>query len=113
MPLQTKPQDEPSAVCFHVEPRDQSIEVTVSLVPEQNDPPFHVAGPVRFDNHDTFKARAIWVGLTPAVAEDTTRSFNVTARQLRELGFRVELTPEKQKKEQEIDQKRNREESVA
>ena len=67
----------------------------------------------RFDDNDTFRVRAIWVGLTPAVAEDGGRSFNVTARQLRELGFRVELTPENQKKEEEIDQKRNRKESVA
>ena len=113
MPLQTKPQDEPAAVCFHVEPREGSIEVSVSLLPQQNDPPFRVPDPARFENHDAFKGRAIWVGLTPAVAEDGQRSFNVTARQLRELGFRVELTPENQKKEDEIDQKRNREENVA
>lgn len=112
MPLQTKPQDEPAAVCFHIEPRERSIEVSVSLLPQQN-PPFHVQGTAQFDNHDTFKGRAIWVGLTPAVAEDGGRSFNVTARQLRELGFHVELTPEMQKKEDEIDRKRNREENVA
>lgn len=112
MPLQTKPQDEPAAVHFHIEPRDGSIEVSVSLLPDQN-APFRVQGSARFDGHDTFRGRAIWVGLTPAVAEDGGRSFNVTARQLRELGFRVELTAEKQKKEDEIDQKRKREESVA
>lgn len=112
MPLQTKPQDEPAAVHFHIEQSDSSIEVSVSLIPEQN-APFRVHGPARFDDYDTFRGRAIWVGLTPAVAEDSGRSFNVTARLLRELGFRVELTPENQKKEEEIDQKRNREESVA
>lgn len=112
MPLQTKPQDEPASVRFHVEPRDSSIEVSVSLLPEQN-APYRVESAARFENHDTFKDCAIWVGLTPAVAEDGERSFNVTARQLRELGFRVSLTPEKQKKEDEIDQKRNRKEGVA
>lgn len=113
MPLQTKPVDEPAAACFHVETREGSIEVSASLVPQQNDPPFRIGGLARFDSYQAFKGRAIWVGLTPAVAEDSTRSFNVTPRQLRELGFHVELTPESQKKEAEIDQKRNREESVA
>jgi hypothetical protein len=114
MPLQTKPQDEPAAVCFHIEPRDHGIEVSVSLLPQQPDPPYRIGGPpARFESHDAFRGRAIWVGLTPAVDEDGGRSFNVTARQLRELGFQAELTPEKQKKEEEIDRKRNREESVA
>lgn len=113
MPLQTKPQDEPAAACFHIEPRDQSIEVSVSLLPQQKDPPFRITGSARFESEEAFRGRAIWVGLTPAVAGDGDRSFNVTARQLRELGFHVELTPENQKKEEEIEQKRNRKESVA
>jgi hypothetical protein len=33
--------------------------------------------------------------LTPAVAEDQNRSFNATARQLRELGFLVGVPAEK------------------
>lgn len=115
MPLQTKPQDEPAVVRFHADQREGALIVSVSLQPQQQNPPYTIAADSssHFHSRDDFKARAIWAGMSPAIAEDNGRSFNATARQLRELGFSVELSAENQKREKEIDQKRKREESAA
>lgn len=101
MPLKTKPEDKPAAICFHLDfkghdSEDQGpLEVTAALLPNQLEHPYRIAGGApHFDNRDDFKARAVRIGLTPAVAEDPGRSFNATARQLRELGFSVELKEE-------------------
>jgi hypothetical protein len=92
MPLQTKPEDYPAAVCFHISQPDGAFEVTVSPVTPDNQLPYRIQGGApRFADRDAFKAKAVQVGLTPAVAEDQERSFNATARQLRELGFSIEL----------------------
>lgn len=98
MPLQTKPEDKPAAVCFHFDLEDHGpLGVTVSLLPNQSEQPYRIQGGApHFDNRDAFKARVVEVGMSPAVAEDQNRSFNATARQLRELGFDVELDLEKQ-----------------
>ncbi|MGC2301177.1 MAG: hypothetical protein WA476_20400 [Acidobacteriaceae bacterium] len=100
MPLDTKPEDKPAAVLFHLSPGDGAFAVTSTNLPQKRDPPFRIMGGVLdFDNRDAFKARAVQVGLTPAVAEEEGRSFNATARQLRELGFEVELEEEKEEEE--------------
>lgn len=95
MPVQTMAEDVPAAVCFHLEPKGESLEVTVALLPQQNDPPYRIeSGAPQFQDRDAFKRKVVEVGMTPAVAEDPGRSFNATARQLRELGFSVETQSE-------------------
>jgi hypothetical protein len=90
MPLQTKPEDLPSAVRFHLNEQGGALEVTCALVGDAS--PYRIQGGApRFDSQDAFKAKAEAVGLSPAIAEDTDRSFNATARQLMELGFSVEF----------------------
>jgi len=70
--------------------------VTCALLPEQKNPPYTIeGGNPHFESRDEFKAKVGYAGLTPAVAEDQNRSFNATARQLRELGFFVNITAEK------------------
>ena len=106
MPLKTKPEDKPAAICFHLDFKDRDsqdqgpVEVTATLLPHQSELPYRIdGGTPRFDSREDFKARAVGIGMTPAVAEDPGRSFNATARQLRELGFTVaveEEEPEKQ-----------------
>jgi len=92
MPLQTKPEDYPAAVRFHLSQPDGAFEVTVSAVPSEDQLPYRIQGGApRFPDRDAFKAKAVEAGLTPAVAEDQNRSFNATARQLRELGFSVDV----------------------
>ena len=92
MPLKTQPEDYPAAFCFHVAENDSSLRVTVSLVAADTPGPYRIeGGEPRFTSGDEFKARAVEVGLSPAVAEDPRRSFNATARQLRGLGFSVQL----------------------
>lgn len=92
MPVQSKPEDKPAAVRFNVERQDNGLEVTCALLPSSNDLPYRVQGGAPlFNDRDAFKARVVQVGMTPAVAEDQGRSFNATARQLRELGFSVEV----------------------
>lgn len=101
MPLDTQPEDKPAAVLFYLSENDGTFEVTSSNLQQKKDPPFRVVGGVlRFENRDAFKARAVQVGLTPAVAEDEGRSFNATARQLRELGFEVQLEQEKEEEQE-------------
>ncbi len=95
MPLQTKPEDKPAPVRFSVSEKDDVLEVTVSLLPLKKEAPWVLQGGTpQFENRDAFKARVVEVGLSPAVAEDQGRSFNATARQLRELGFLVGLPQE-------------------
>ncbi len=98
MPLKTKPEDKPASVCFHLDFKDAGpIEVTASLLPNQNQHPYRIQGGTpRFDNRDAFKSKVLEVGMSPAVAEDPGRSFNATARQLRELGFSVEAEEKEQ-----------------
>lgn len=95
MPVQTKPEDKPAAVYFHLAHKDDALEVTVTALPQQNSLPYRIQGGApRFGDRDAFKGRVVEVGLTPAVAEDEGRSFNATARQLKELGFSVEVEKE-------------------
>lgn len=98
MPLKTRPEDKPAAICFHLDCGDHgSVEVTATLLPNQSAQPYRIdGGAPRFSSREDFKARAVRIGLTPAVAEDPGRSFNATARQLRELGFTVEVEKEEQ-----------------
>ncbi|HEX4068417.1 MAG TPA: hypothetical protein VHZ09_20525 [Acidobacteriaceae bacterium] len=92
MPLQTKPEDYPAAVRFHVSQPDGAFEVTVSSVTSEDQLPYCIQGGApRFPDRDAFKARVVEAGMSPAVAEDQSRSFNATARQLRELGFSVDV----------------------
>jgi hypothetical protein len=90
MPLQTKPEDLPSAVRFHLNEQGGALEVTCTLVGDAS--PYRIQGGTpRFDSRNALKTRAEAAGLSPAIAEDTDRSFNATARQLTELGFSVEV----------------------
>lgn len=92
MPLQTKPEDFPAAVRFQLADQDRALEVTCSLVTDESQSPYRIAGGApHFADRDAFKAKIVEVGMTPAVAEDQGRSFNATGRQLRELGFSVDL----------------------
>ena len=96
MPVDTKPEDKPAAVCFHVHSHDGALSVTCSLVGEAEKHPYSIDdGAARFSSREDFKAKAVAAGLSPAVAEDERRSFNATARQLRELGFTVHVKEEK------------------
>jgi len=90
-----KLEDRPGAVCFHLADKDGGLEVTVSQLSQQSERRYRVQGGApRFASRDEFKARAIQTGFSPGVAEDPGRSFNATARQLRELGFDVALETE-------------------
>jgi hypothetical protein len=93
MPLQTKPEDLPAAVRFSIEPKDGFIEVGCTALPQKEEWRYRLndGAAVHFADRDAFKARVVQAGMTPAVAEDAGRSFNATARQLREIGFSVEL----------------------
>lgn len=92
MPLQTKPEDKPAAVRFHLGRKGKAVEITCSLLPHHSHPPFRIEGDApRFKNRDSFKAKVVAIGMTPAVAEDEDRSFNATARQLQSLGFSVQV----------------------
>ena len=92
MPLKTKPEDYPAAVRFHAAETDGSFAVTCTNVTPEGQRPYRIeGGGPRFANREQFKAKVVEIGMSPAVAEDQDRSFNATARQLRELGFSVEL----------------------
>jgi hypothetical protein len=92
MPLQTQPEDFPAPVRFHVAENDGAFQVTVTPVTPGNQLPYRIeGGQPRFPNRDAFKAKVLEAGMSPAVAEDQSRSFNATARQLRALGFSIEL----------------------
>jgi hypothetical protein len=100
MPLQTKPEDKPAPVRFDISGKDGAFGVTCALLPLKDAAPYRIEGDLaEFANRDAFKARAVEAGMTPAVAEDENRSFNATARQLRALGFRVELTEKEREQE--------------
>ena len=92
MPAKWKPEDKPAAVCFHLAEIDGGLQVTVSQLPQSREQRYRVKGGApHFANRDAFKARVVQIGFSPSVAEDTGRSFNATARQLRELGFDVAI----------------------
>lgn len=92
MPVDTKPEDKPAAVCFHLEPKQEGLEVTCTLHSNAEAAPYRIEGGApTFDSQRAFKGKAVDVGLSPAVAEDWGRSFNATARQLQKLGFSVEV----------------------
>jgi hypothetical protein len=102
MPVDTKPEDLPAAVRFSLQPRDGFIEVACTELPQKEDWRYRLHdGAVRFASQDAFKAKVVYAGMSPAVAEDTGRSFNATARQLRELGFSVELPQQQQDQKQQ------------
>jgi hypothetical protein len=92
MPVETKPEDKPARVCFHRNGKEGELEVTCSMVTGQATAPYRIeGGAARFGSVRAFKAKVVDVGMSPAVAEDPSRSFNATARQLRELGFEVDV----------------------
>lgn len=92
MPLQTKPEDYPAPVRFQFAENDGGFRVIARPVTRDHQLPYRIeAGETGFSNREDFKAKVVQVGMSPAVAEDQNRSFNATARQLRELGFTVEL----------------------
>lgn len=92
MPVSTKPEDKPAAICFHLNFKDNGLEVTCTLLPQKEGDPYRIeGGSPTFADRDAFKAKAVELGFTPAVAEDPGRSFNATARQLQNLGFSVEV----------------------
>jgi hypothetical protein len=96
MPVQSKPEDVPAAVRFQLNQREGSLEVSCALLPQQTSRPYSVEdGSVRFDSRDAFKAAVVRAGMSPAVAEDEGRSFNATARQLRELGFAIVVSQDR------------------
>jgi hypothetical protein len=92
MPVDTKPEDKPAAVCFHLDFQDNGLAITCSPVTAAGQRPFTIQGGTpRFVDREDFKKRVVSIGMSPAVAEDERRSFNATARQLRELGFSVRV----------------------
>jgi hypothetical protein len=100
MPHQTKPEDKPAAVRFHIFDMDGGLEVSCALLPMKKTPPYRIEGGApRFGSRDAFKAEVVEAGMSPAVAEDERRSFNATPRQLRKLGFVVETEEEKREEE--------------
>ena len=92
MPVESKPEDKPAAVCFHFDFKDDGLEITCSPVSGPQQRPYTILrGAPHFPDRDALKAKVVSIGMSPAVAEDERRSFNATARQLRELGFSVRL----------------------
>lgn len=92
MPVDTKPEDKPAAVCFNFDFQDNGLAVSCSPVGDTQQRPYSIqSGAPHFTNRDDFKAKVVSIGMSPAVAEDERRSFNATARQLRELGFSVRV----------------------
>ncbi len=96
MPVDTKPEDKPAARPLppglsgqrprhHLQPRHR---------PRTSAPSPIQGGTPRFTDRDDFKAKVVSIGMSPAVAKDDSRSFNATARQLRELGFSVRVKKE-------------------
>jgi hypothetical protein len=92
MPVATKPEDLPAAVCFHLDFQQNGLQVSCTLLPRREGHPYRIEGGTpQFANRDEFKAKVVDVGMSPAVAEDPGRSFNATARQLQKLGFSVQV----------------------
>jgi hypothetical protein len=96
MPVESKPEDKPAPVCFHFDFNESGLEITCSPVTGSAKIPYAIqGGNPRFTNRDDFKAKVVSIGMSPAVAEDERRSFNATARQLRELGFSIRVKKKK------------------
>lgn len=92
MPVDTRPEDKPAAVCFHFEPNGDGLDIACTPVNGAGHRPYSLQGGAQhFASRDDFKAKVVSIGMSPAVAEDERRSFNATARQLRELGFSVRV----------------------
>ncbi len=92
MPVESKAEDKPAAVCFHLDFQDNGLAISCTPVPGSQQRPYSIQGGTPyFTNRDDFKAKVVSIGMSPAVAEDESRSFNATARQLRELGFSVRV----------------------
>lgn len=101
MPVQSKPEDAPAAVRFQLNQRAGSLDVSCALLPQQTSPPYAIEdGSVRFASRDAFKAAVVRAGMSPSVAEDEGRSFNATARQLRQLGFSIAMAKDKPEEQQ-------------
>ncbi|HEX4312199.1 MAG TPA: hypothetical protein VHZ25_19360 [Acidobacteriaceae bacterium] len=101
MPLDTKPEDIPAPVHFRASVKDASLEIACAVLPGREKLPYRIdGGSPGFKDIESFKAKAVHAGLTPAVAEDFGRSFNATARQLRELGFIVEVEADQEEKKE-------------
>ncbi|MGA7887121.1 MAG: hypothetical protein WCA44_15370 [Acidobacteriaceae bacterium] len=95
MPVETKEEDKPARVRFHRNGQEGAVEITCSMLEGQDGAPYRVEGGAScFGSLTALRARVVEVGMSPAVAEDPSRSFNATARQLRELGFQVSVRPE-------------------
>ena len=92
MPVDTQLEDKPAAVCFHFDFGDNGLDISCSPAAGGPRRPSRLqGGPPPFPTRDDFKAKVVSIGMSPAVAEDESRSFNATARQLRELGFSVRV----------------------
>lgn len=92
MPVEIQEEDKPARVRFERKGKEEELEVTCSMTPGQEAVPYRIeGGSPRFDSVSAFKAKVLEVGMSPAVAEDPSRSFNATARQLRKLGFQVRV----------------------
>ena len=92
MPVDTQLEDKPAAVCFHLDFKDNGLDISCSPVTGSEQRPYSIqGGKPHYTNRDEFKAKVVSIGMSPAVAEDESRSFNATARQLRELGFSVRV----------------------
>lgn len=99
MPVASKVEDLPAAVCFHLnfrdnapESRNSALEVTCTLLPQIEGAPYRIQGGApTFAGRDAFKAKVVEVGMSPSVAEDPGRSFNATASQLQRLGFSIQV----------------------
>ncbi len=95
MPVETKPEDKPARVRFQRNEKEGELEITCSMAGGQEEAPYRVRGGApHYGGVTAFKAKVVDVGMSPAVAEDPSRSFNATARQLRELGFEVDVKQE-------------------
>jgi hypothetical protein len=98
MPVDTQPQDKPAAVRFHFDSQENGLSMTCTLIASAEGDPYRIEGGApHFPSRDAFKAKVVAVGMSPAVAEDESRSFNATARQLRELGFSVQVKEEEKR----------------
>lgn len=95
MPVETKQEDKPARVRFARNGKDGELEISCTLLAGQEPAPYRIEGGTpRFGSVSALKGKAVEVGMSPAVAEDPSRSFNATARQLRELGFQVSVKNE-------------------
>ena len=92
MPVTTKPEDKPSPIVFQIRRDEGGLTMSCSALPGQTASAYRILGGApRFADRDSLKQQIVQVGMTPSAAEDTGRSFNATARQLKELGFDIEV----------------------